>query len=187
MCFDITVFLTLRQFLSNDIEVWNAAVVWFIVSLHLLLGSEGGGEDALVGNVNKLMMSPPGCSGAPRKGHLVFDACFESGEYSSPVGISYTWNISYHVCWFGFGNIMWLCSDTHVARVILLYTVYHQPLWRSGSKSCPLSYFIISLEFIYIRVTKFVLWGQTGKHLTRQHYASHRYNSPQHMGRFMIT
>lgn len=49
------------------------------------LGSEAGGEDALVGNVNKLMMSPPGYSGAPRKGHLVFDACFESGEYSSSV------------------------------------------------------------------------------------------------------
>ncbi|TMS20391.1 Cytosolic carboxypeptidase 6 [Larimichthys crocea] len=43
-------------------------------------GSEGGGEDALVGNVNKLMVSPPGYSGAPRRGHLVFDACFESGN-----------------------------------------------------------------------------------------------------------
>ncbi|XP_034561906.1 cytosolic carboxypeptidase 6 [Notolabrus celidotus] len=43
-------------------------------------GSEAGGEDALVGNVNKLMVSPPGYSGAPRKGHLVFDACFESGN-----------------------------------------------------------------------------------------------------------
>lgn len=44
-------------------------------------GSEAGGEDALVGNVSKLMVSPPGYSGATRKGHLVFDACFESGEY----------------------------------------------------------------------------------------------------------
>ncbi|TKS74582.1 Cytosolic carboxypeptidase 6 [Collichthys lucidus] len=43
-------------------------------------GSEGGGEDALVGNVNKLTVSPPGYSGAPRRGHLVFDACFESGN-----------------------------------------------------------------------------------------------------------
>ncbi|KAI3368784.1 hypothetical protein L3Q82_025770, partial [Scortum barcoo] len=43
-------------------------------------GSETGGEDALVGNVNKLMVSPPGYTGAPRKGHLVFDACFESGN-----------------------------------------------------------------------------------------------------------
>ncbi|KAF0042161.1 hypothetical protein F2P81_005693 [Scophthalmus maximus] len=43
-------------------------------------GSEAGGEDALVGNVNKLTVSPPGYSGALRKGHLVFDACFESGN-----------------------------------------------------------------------------------------------------------
>uniref|UniRef100_A0A3Q1CZI7 AGBL carboxypeptidase 4 n=1 Tax=Amphiprion ocellaris TaxID=80972 RepID=A0A3Q1CZI7_AMPOC len=43
-------------------------------------GSEAGGEDALVGNVNKLMVSPPGSTGVPRKGHLVFDACFESGN-----------------------------------------------------------------------------------------------------------
>ncbi|KAF1385722.1 hypothetical protein PFLUV_G00110740 [Perca fluviatilis] len=43
-------------------------------------GSDTGGEDALVGNVNKLMVSPPGYSGASRKGHLVFDACFESGN-----------------------------------------------------------------------------------------------------------
>uniref|UniRef100_A0A3P8U694 AGBL carboxypeptidase 4 n=1 Tax=Amphiprion percula TaxID=161767 RepID=A0A3P8U694_AMPPE len=41
---------------------------------------EAGGEDALVGNVNKLMVSPPGYTGVPRKGHLVFDACFESGN-----------------------------------------------------------------------------------------------------------
>ncbi|KAK5907741.1 hypothetical protein CesoFtcFv8_005557 [Champsocephalus esox] len=43
-------------------------------------GSEAGAEDALVGNVNKLMVSPPGYSGAARKGHLLFDACFESGN-----------------------------------------------------------------------------------------------------------
>ncbi|XP_075341428.1 cytosolic carboxypeptidase 6 isoform X3 [Odontesthes bonariensis] len=47
---------------------------------HVEAGSETGGEDALVGNVNKLTVSPPGYSGAPRKGHLVFDACFESGN-----------------------------------------------------------------------------------------------------------
>lgn len=47
-----------------------------------------------MGNVNKLLMNPPGYSGAPRKGHLVFDACFESGEFSSPV-IFYAQNSSY--------------------------------------------------------------------------------------------
>lgn len=34
----------------------------------------------LVGNVSKLTVSPPGYTGATRKGHLVFDACFESGK-----------------------------------------------------------------------------------------------------------
>ncbi|XP_076851577.1 uncharacterized protein LOC143502775 isoform X2 [Brachyhypopomus gauderio] len=41
-------------------------------------GSEAG-DDALVGNVSKLTVTPPGHTGAPRKGHLTFDACFESG------------------------------------------------------------------------------------------------------------
>lgn len=47
----------------------------------VFLGSEAGREEALVGNVNKLMVTPPGYTGVPRKGHLVFDACFESGKY----------------------------------------------------------------------------------------------------------
>uniref|UniRef100_A0A673MR72 Cytosolic carboxypeptidase N-terminal domain-containing protein n=1 Tax=Sinocyclocheilus rhinocerous TaxID=307959 RepID=A0A673MR72_9TELE len=42
--------------------------------------NETGGEDALVGNVNKLMVTPPGYTGPPKKGHIVFDACFESGN-----------------------------------------------------------------------------------------------------------
>lgn len=44
------------------------------------LGSEAAAEDVLVGNVSKLTVSPPGYTGATRKGHLVFDACFESGK-----------------------------------------------------------------------------------------------------------
>ncbi|KAJ8277772.1 hypothetical protein GJAV_G00079700 [Gymnothorax javanicus] len=44
-------------------------------------GSEVGGEDGLVGNINKLLVTPLGYMGVPRKGHLIFDACFESGEW----------------------------------------------------------------------------------------------------------
>ncbi|KAI7798083.1 cytosolic carboxypeptidase 6, partial [Triplophysa rosa] len=47
---------------------------------HLDTDNEAGGEDALVGNVNKLMVTPSGYSGPPRKGHLIFDACFESAK-----------------------------------------------------------------------------------------------------------
>ncbi|TSN76558.1 Cytosolic carboxypeptidase 6 [Bagarius yarrelli] len=43
-------------------------------------GSETAGDDALLGNVSKLTVTPPGHTGAARKGHLVFDACFESGN-----------------------------------------------------------------------------------------------------------
>uniref|UniRef100_A0A8K9UEE3 BEN domain containing 5 n=1 Tax=Oncorhynchus mykiss TaxID=8022 RepID=A0A8K9UEE3_ONCMY len=42
--------------------------------------SEAGREEALVGNVNKLMVTPTGYTGVSRKSHLVFDACFESGN-----------------------------------------------------------------------------------------------------------
>ncbi|XP_043986164.1 cytosolic carboxypeptidase 6 isoform X1 [Gambusia affinis] len=45
-----------------------------------ITGNEAGVEDALVGNVNKLTVSPPGYTGPLRKGHLIFDACFESGN-----------------------------------------------------------------------------------------------------------
>ncbi|XDV49324.1 hypothetical protein PO909_018598 [Leuciscus waleckii] len=49
---------------------------------HLDTDNEAAGEDALVGNVNKLMITPPGYTGPPKKGHVIFDACFESGERS---------------------------------------------------------------------------------------------------------
>ena len=43
-------------------------------------GSSDAGDDAVVGNVNKLAVFPPGYCGKIKKGHLVFDACFESGN-----------------------------------------------------------------------------------------------------------
>lgn len=68
-----------NTFLHNTLN----KMTHFVVNCTCSSGSEAGGEDALVGNVSKLMLSPPGYSGATRKGHLVFDACFESGEYES--------------------------------------------------------------------------------------------------------
>ncbi|XP_043555159.1 cytosolic carboxypeptidase 6 [Chiloscyllium plagiosum] len=43
-------------------------------------GSENGGEDTVVGNVSKFLVIPTGYTGHPKKGHLIFDACFESGN-----------------------------------------------------------------------------------------------------------
>ncbi|KAH9496584.1 Cytosolic carboxypeptidase 6 [Bulinus truncatus] len=45
------------------------------------LGSDSDSTDEpVVGNVNKFAVVPPNYSGKPRKGHLIFDACFESGN-----------------------------------------------------------------------------------------------------------
>ena len=48
---------------------------------HFISGSDSEGTDEpVVGNVNKFAVVPPGYSGRPKKGHLIFDACFESGK-----------------------------------------------------------------------------------------------------------
>ncbi|XP_072830586.1 BEN domain-containing protein 5 isoform X6 [Vicugna pacos] len=39
-----------------------------------------GNDDAIGGNVSKYMVLPTGYCGQPKKGHLIFDACFESGN-----------------------------------------------------------------------------------------------------------
>jgi len=53
-----------------------------LLSLFLLLGSESDStEEPVVGNVNKFAVVPPGFSGRPKRGHLIFDACFECGKF----------------------------------------------------------------------------------------------------------
>ncbi|KAE8610142.1 hypothetical protein XENTR_v10012028 [Xenopus tropicalis] len=42
-------------------------------------GNENGYE-GISGNVSKLIVFPHGYYGQPKKGHLIFDACFESGN-----------------------------------------------------------------------------------------------------------
>ncbi|XP_066500831.1 BEN domain-containing protein 5-like isoform X2 [Hoplias malabaricus] len=68
---------------GTEPSAWASAEYWeylTIIFRYCPQGSEAGGEDALVGNVSKLTVTPPGYTGAPRKGHLIFDACFESGN-----------------------------------------------------------------------------------------------------------
>uniref|UniRef100_A0A8C7BRJ8 Cytosolic carboxypeptidase N-terminal domain-containing protein n=1 Tax=Neovison vison TaxID=452646 RepID=A0A8C7BRJ8_NEOVI len=43
-------------------------------------GNDVGNDDAIGGNVSKYMVLPSGYCGQPKKGHLIFDACFESGN-----------------------------------------------------------------------------------------------------------
>uniref|UniRef100_A0A8C3MXJ8 Uncharacterized protein n=1 Tax=Geospiza parvula TaxID=87175 RepID=A0A8C3MXJ8_GEOPR len=39
-----------------------------------------GSDDIIAGNVSKYIVLPAGYCGQPKKGHLIFDACFESGN-----------------------------------------------------------------------------------------------------------
>ncbi|XP_072580133.1 BEN domain-containing protein 5 isoform X3 [Vulpes vulpes] len=43
-------------------------------------GYDMGNDDAIGGNVSKYLVLPSGYCGQPKKGHLIFDACFESGN-----------------------------------------------------------------------------------------------------------
>lgn len=55
-------------------SIWNCQ--WSAI------GSESDSTDEpVVGNVNKFAVVPPGYTGRPKKGHLIFDACFECGKY----------------------------------------------------------------------------------------------------------
>ncbi|CAH8619974.1 unnamed protein product [Schistosoma intercalatum] len=52
-------------------------------------GSDSDGiSDSVVGNVSKLLVIPNGYTGKLRKGHLIFDACFESGNLGKVVYVS---------------------------------------------------------------------------------------------------
>lgn len=68
---------------------------WF-VSAFAATGSDIGGDEIIAGNVNKYTVLPAGYSGQPKKGHLVFDACFESGKHFSVLLCCWTVNIVTH-------------------------------------------------------------------------------------------
>uniref|UniRef100_A0A8C5R148 Cytosolic carboxypeptidase N-terminal domain-containing protein n=1 Tax=Leptobrachium leishanense TaxID=445787 RepID=A0A8C5R148_9ANUR len=44
------------------------------------IGIEPDSEANILENINKRVVSPPGFCGQPKKGHLIFDAYFESGN-----------------------------------------------------------------------------------------------------------
>lgn len=55
----------------------------FLLSF-FIAGSDNDAEDGVVGNLNKFVVVPPGYTDQPKKGHLIFDASFESGKYHLP-------------------------------------------------------------------------------------------------------
>uniref|UniRef100_A0A3B3RZ61 AGBL carboxypeptidase 4 n=1 Tax=Paramormyrops kingsleyae TaxID=1676925 RepID=A0A3B3RZ61_9TELE len=77
---DINTFLLLKSLMKQHSLLSGTIIRFRGLRRFSTEGGEAGGEDALVGNVNKLLVVPQGYMGAKRKGHLIFDACFESGN-----------------------------------------------------------------------------------------------------------
>lgn len=64
-------------------------------------------DDALVGNVNKVMITPPEHKGRPKHGHLIFNANFESGNDLRLVA-NLTKTDSYAIMLFCITKVIWL-------------------------------------------------------------------------------
>lgn len=66
-----------RQFLRGinliDLDLFNLFVI-------LLLDSEDSDGEGGLGNVSRVIIRPPGHSGKAKRGHLCFDAAFETGN-----------------------------------------------------------------------------------------------------------
>ena len=59
---------------------------WFVLikkilleCFHLIADSEESDDEGGLGNVNRVVLRPPGHSGKAKKGHLCMDASFETG------------------------------------------------------------------------------------------------------------
>ena len=53
-----------------------------------ILDSDDSDNEGGLGNVERVVMRPPGHSGKAKKGHLCFDAIYETGE----IGLFSSWN-----------------------------------------------------------------------------------------------
>jgi len=58
---------------------WISPIVIFLFFVSIPGSSSDSDSEGQVRNVSRLVLRPPGHSGKAKKGHLVFDAAFESG------------------------------------------------------------------------------------------------------------
>nr|AAQ91045.1 LRRGT00089 [Rattus norvegicus] len=66
------------KFVGKWLELENIILSELTQTQKDIHGNDTGNEDAIGGNVNKYIVLPTGYSGQPKRGHLTFDACFES-------------------------------------------------------------------------------------------------------------
>lgn len=53
---------------------------YYIICVSIILESDDSENEGGMGNVSRVIMRPPGHSGKAKRGHLCFDASFESGR-----------------------------------------------------------------------------------------------------------
>uniref|UniRef100_A0A8C5T933 Cytosolic carboxypeptidase N-terminal domain-containing protein n=1 Tax=Malurus cyaneus samueli TaxID=2593467 RepID=A0A8C5T933_9PASS len=65
---------------AGFIYTYFVLYLWLFFPTFTAAGSAIGSDDIIAGNVSKYIVLPAGYCGQPKKGHLIFDACFESGN-----------------------------------------------------------------------------------------------------------
>ena len=73
---------TARVYVAGCILVQNIIAKYVFISIlsHFILDSDDSDNEGGLGNVERVVMRPPGHSGKAKKGHLCFDAIYETGE-----------------------------------------------------------------------------------------------------------
>ena len=60
-------------------KVWFKHMI-YVTGYLLLTDSDDSDTEGGLGNVERVVMRPPGHSGKAKRGHLCFDSCFETGK-----------------------------------------------------------------------------------------------------------
>lgn len=66
----------------NQFELFLMSKYLLINIFILMTDSDDSEDEGGMGNLNRLIIRPPGHSGKAKKGHLCFDASFETGKNS---------------------------------------------------------------------------------------------------------
>ena len=76
---------TARVYVAGGLEGVTETCVWTRVYLlhsdSVPADSDDSDNEGGLGNVERVVMRPPGHSGKAKKGHLCFDAIYETGRY----------------------------------------------------------------------------------------------------------
>ena len=66
--------------LSLSLSLCHSTEIFQCLERKYILDSDDSDNEGGLGNVERVVMRPPGHSGKAKKGHLCFDAIYETGE-----------------------------------------------------------------------------------------------------------